>query len=79
MGADTELAPLTPAEIEAGLALCAAAWREFSALCAGKKWRMCIPVQPDDSDVVIGKVFALLPRALAQLQARGLTPGAVGG
>jgi hypothetical protein len=31
------------------------AWDELNALCQGKKFRMCIPVQPDDTDRVIGE------------------------
>jgi hypothetical protein len=27
---------------------------EVSALCHGKRWRMCVPVDSDDSDIVIG-------------------------
>ena len=36
------------------LALLAQAHTEVSALCNGKRWRMSIPVEHDDSDMVIG-------------------------
>jgi hypothetical protein len=36
------------------LALIDAAQEELSALCKGKKFRMTIPVEHDDSDMVIG-------------------------
>lgn len=36
------------------MAMIEAAHAELSALCAGKRFRMCIPVEADDSDVVIG-------------------------
>ena len=37
-------------ECEARLKLAEA---ELYAICTGKEWRMCIPIQPDDSDMVI--------------------------
>ena len=42
--------PTDPEELKA---LIGAARTELSALCKGKQWCMCIPVEPTDSDIAI--------------------------
>ena len=42
--------------------------QEVFAICKGKQWRMCIPVQPDDSDIVIMDGFHALEADLARLR-----------
>ena len=42
--------PTDPEELKA---LIGAARAELSALCKGKQWCMCIPVEPTDSDIAI--------------------------
>lgn len=46
-----------------------AAHREISALCHGKQWRMCIPVDPSDSDIVICDALRALKSRVAALEA----------
>ena len=53
------------AEIRARVNAARAEWR---ALCSGKKWRMCIPVQPDDSDIVIDAVLRGVTDLLAEVE-----------
>ena len=53
------------AEIEARVN---AAWAEWRALCSGKKWRICIPVQPGDSDIVIDAVLRGVTDLLAEVE-----------
>ncbi|HZM27390.1 MAG TPA: hypothetical protein VFB89_08530 [Gemmatimonadales bacterium] len=44
--------------------------QEVFALCKGKQWRMCIPAQLDDSDVVIMSALAALETENAELTDR---------
>lgn len=46
-----------------------AASEEVKALCDGKRWRMCIPVQSTDSDVVITSSLKDIPVLLAVINA----------
>jgi hypothetical protein len=48
---DIDKKPQSLAELEP---MILAAQAELSAICNGKRWRMSIPVQDDDSDMVIG-------------------------
>jgi hypothetical protein len=45
-----------------------AAHKELSALCHGKQFRMCIPVQPDDTDRVIGEGLRAGMKALDEIE-----------
>jgi hypothetical protein len=51
--------------------LVAKASKIISDMCHGDKWRMCIPVQPDDSDVVLGT----LVRRFNELRAATVSAG----
>ena len=41
---------------------------ELRRLCGGKRFRMCIPVQPDDSDLVIGRALNAIPVLLRRIR-----------
>lgn len=45
-----------------------AAQRELAGLCNRKPFRMCIPVQPGDSDIVIGNGISAAYKALAEVE-----------
>lgn len=72
---DTTVAVLTEDEIAAMRAKVEAARLEVYALCGGpyrdggKAWRMCIPAQPTDSDVVICAALDAVDCALDDLEA----------
>lgn len=53
------------------------AHHEVSALCHGKRFRMCIPVQPDDSDIVLSEALRDSERMIEALElayAKGVLP-----
>jgi hypothetical protein len=43
--------------------------RVISDMCKGDRWRMCIPVQPDDSDVILGTLVKRFNELRASLSA----------
>ena len=55
---------LTPEQVAAMLDDAKVARKEVSALCNGKSWRMCVPVEDADSDMVLCKAIDHV-RALA--------------
>jgi hypothetical protein len=42
--------------------------KEVAALCHGKDWRMCIPRQSDDSDMVIGDALDDIDALIAEVE-----------
>lgn len=44
------------------------ALQEVFALCKGKHWRMCIPVQTDDSDRLLATSLDDIPRLLDEVE-----------
>ena len=47
------------------------AHREISALCHGKHWTMCVPVQGDDSDIIISEALQAQTREIQRLRVLG--------
>ena len=47
-----------------------AASAELQRLCEGKRFRMSIPAQPDDSDVILGDALQALKALMAELDRR---------
>jgi hypothetical protein len=43
------------------------AHNEIDALCNGKRWQMCIPVQADDSDIILGETLRAQDEVIMQL------------
>jgi hypothetical protein len=44
------------------------AHNEIDALCNGKRWRMCIPVQGDDSDIILGEALRAQEKEILRLR-----------
>ncbi len=59
-----EREPFTVAD---ALAMIELARKEVSALCDGKKFRMCIPVEHDDSDVTIADALCVSEQQISTL------------
>ena len=41
---------------------------ELQRLCDGKRFKMCIPARPDDSDLVIGRALNVIPALLRRVR-----------
>lgn len=62
--------PMTPFDLLAARARCEAAREEIFRLCKGtRNWTMCIPVQPDDSDIVFVNALDDTSAALSVIEA----------
>jgi hypothetical protein len=49
-----------------------AAYEHIRDLCRGdRKWRMCIPAKPDDSDIVLSSALSAQATELSRLRSRG--------
>lgn len=49
-----------------------AAWQHIFDLCKGRRdWRMCIPPDPDDSDIVLGAALHDLDALIEALEVDG--------
>lgn len=41
---------------------------EVGELCKGKRWQMSVPVQDDDSDIVISNALCLIPTLMTEIE-----------